>query len=276
MEAFVHSSAWMALSLASLVPFVQLESALRLDFRPFWAAACESMAVYTLDHLRDLRRARSRGDGPIGHRPTLLRALFSFSTAGFVACLVAAHSWRVNLVFVGHAALCATYAKLKPRIPYLKAAYVSLCVIFMAVAAPAAYAAPGAVLGALGTAALVRLLLVMFCVSFTIEHLQDVRDIDEDRKAGVVTLPSGLGEQTARRALLAVQAACVALHVCVTRAGVLEPRPDLLAIHALCGAGALCFRAETPRSLFQVVLEPLYAVPLAAALLRACLAGSLM
>jgi len=282
MEVCVHSTLWMAFSLASLVPFVQLHCASAgasstlaaasqfIDWRPFWTGAAESVAVYTLDHLRDIQKATSstganKSGGSSGlarHRKPLLRVLFASSLAGFCGSVAASRSGYVVATFVGHLALCVFYAKLKRKMPYLKAAYVSLCVVFMGIAAPAAYS-PG-LLGVLGAAALARLCLLLFCVAFTVEHLQDLRDVDEDREAGVVTLPSGLGPELAGRVLLAGQVMGLLLHLGLGAAARLSLRPEMVAVHVACCLCALGFRPGTPRSLFQVALEPLYAAPLAA------------
>jgi len=247
-----------------------------LDLRPFWAGASESVAVYTLDHLRDISKATSarRGDkGLACHRVSLLRALLAASLVGFVSSVAAMQSWRVLAIFGLHLALGFLYAKLKRRMPYMKAAYVSLCVVYMAVAAPAAYS-PG-LLSALGAAALARLLLLVFSISFTIENLQDVRDIREDRAAGVVTIPSGLGAERAARVLLGLQALAAALQLLLAWAAALPPRPDLLLLHACCGLCAVRFREQTSRSLFQVVLEPLYVAPLAVTAARTVLMNAM-
>ena len=42
-------------------------------------------------------------------------------------------------------------------------------------------------------------LLLIFSVALTVEQLQDIRDVDEDLEAQVVTLASGLGLRRARR-----------------------------------------------------------------------------
>eukprot|EP00929_Paragymnodinium_shiwhaense_P041666 TRINITY_DN21626_c0_g1_i1.p1 TRINITY_DN21626_c0_g1~~TRINITY_DN21626_c0_g1_i1.p1 ORF type:complete len:405 (-),score=40.03 TRINITY_DN21626_c0_g1_i1:179-1393(-) len=274
LELVVHSSVWMSLCLASLVPFLQLEGlgVAGLDWRPFWAGASESLAVYTLDHLRDMRKPgakallrTSRG----ALRARLLQVFLVAALLGFVGMLVSAPSSKIAGVFVGHLVLCVVYAKLKKRIPCLKAAYVSLCVVFMTVAAPTAYA-PG-LLEALGGSGLLRLVLLVGCVSFTIENLQDSRDVEEDDANGVVTLPSAWGITRTKHFLLAVQVGCALLHCTVGWAAGLSLRPELLAIYGACAACSMVFTDSTPRSLFQVALEPLYALPLMAVAVRAAM-----
>lgn len=279
LEVFVHSTLWMSFSLASLVLFIQLEcgGVAALDLRPFWAGACESVAIYTLDHVRDIRKTTVAcgGDKDIaGRRVKLLQALFAASLIGFVSSVAAMRSWRVVAIFGLHLALGFLYAKLKRRMPYMKAVYVSLCVVYMAVAAPAAYS-PG-LLTALGAAALLRLLLLVFGIAFTIENLQDMRDVCEDRAAGVVTIPSGLGAECTVRVLLGTQALALMLHVILIWAAALPLRLDLLLVHACCGLCTMLFRDRTPRSLFQIVLETLYAAPLAAAAVRAVLTNAML
>merc|ERR550532_1417457 len=132
----------------------------------------------------------------------------------------------------------------------------------MAVAAPAAYA-PG-ILSSLGAPALCRLLVLVFCIAFTVENLQDLRDVGEDREAGVVTLPSALGPRAAALALLSAQLAGLLAHLGLSWAARLPLRPEMLLVYLSCGLSAACFREGTMRSLFQVALEPLYVVPLAA------------
>eukprot|EP00930_Biecheleria_cincta_P098311 TRINITY_DN89980_c0_g1_i1.p1 TRINITY_DN89980_c0_g1~~TRINITY_DN89980_c0_g1_i1.p1 ORF type:complete len:405 (+),score=58.20 TRINITY_DN89980_c0_g1_i1:30-1244(+) len=260
LQSLIDSSIWMSASLASLVPFIQLSAGVSIDLRPFWAGFFESLVVYTLDHLRDLRRSQEASP----RRMWLLKTCCFLGLAGFVAMVVAAPPGRhfiVALTYCLHLALCVVYAKLKPRMPYLKAAYVSLCVVFMAVAAPAAY--DPALLSSFAPAALIRLVLVIMSVSFTVENLQDLRDIKEDREAGVVTIPSGLGVDWTKNFLLFSQFACVALQCCLQMAHVLPLRADMLLIHALCGICAMSFKENTPPYMFQVILEPLYVSPLA-------------
>ncbi|CAL1129811.1 unnamed protein product [Cladocopium goreaui] len=281
LELLVYTTLWMSFSLASLVPFVQLECGMKIDGRPFWAAASESIAVYTLDHLRDISKAtKSTGEhkmifrqGCFHRRLFLLRALLAVSILALASSLLAARSWIVSLTFIGHVLLCAAYAKLKPRMPYCKAFYVSICVVFMAVAAPCAYAPT--LLSSLGGATFWQLLLLIFSVALTVEQLQDIRDVDEDLEAQVVTLASGLGQRRARQLLLLFQAASLSLHILIMQRAHLPLRPHFLAVHVACGLCSMGFTSETPRSLFQVLLEPLYALPLLATVLRASTGFSL-
>eukprot|EP00440_Ansanella_granifera_P031785 gb/GFBE01034495.1/.p1 GENE.gb/GFBE01034495.1/~~gb/GFBE01034495.1/.p1 ORF type:complete len:413 (+),score=64.75 gb/GFBE01034495.1/:1-1239(+) len=268
LKTLVDSSIWMSASLASLVPFVQLSTGVAIDLRPFWAGFCESLVVYALDHLRDLKKSSSQEDS--SGRVQLLKAMCLLGFVGFFASLAAAPVGRhlaVGLTFGIHLVLCVIYAKVKPRMPYLKAAYVSLCVVFMAVAAPAAY--DPSLLASFSSSALLRLVLVILSVSFTIENLQDLRDIKEDREAGVVTIPSGLGVDWTAKFLLLSQFVCVALQCCLSMANLLPLRADMLLIHALCGICAMSFKENTPPYLFQVILEPLYMSPLVMLLVRA-------
>lgn len=280
LELFVHSTLWMSFSLASLVFFVQLECGQSaLDWRPFRAGAAESVAVYCIDHLRDIRKATAStgahkvGDGRWGKtwRPLMLWSLFVVALTTFMWVLLTAPSVRVAATFFIHLVLCGVYAKLKSRMPYLKALYVSLCVLFMAFAAPEAYV-PG-LLGGLGWAALARLAVLVLGVAFTVENLQDLRDVSEDTEAGVVTLPSGLGEQRAVRLLVATQVLCGLAHwglVCLSAPrAVAALRPDFIAVHVLCAlmaGAALKWHRRWPRSVFQVAVEPLHTAPLLVAL----------
>lgn len=292
LEVFVYSTVWMAFSLASLVPFMQLSSTrggvtslaaawAQLDWRPFLTGAAESIAVYTLDHLRDIEKAgrhqgankRCAKRGLSRFRRRALRVLFAVSVATFSVSLASSRSARVLATFVGHLMLCVGYAKMKPNMPYMKAAYVSCCVVFLAVAAPWAYV-PG-VFEALRPAALLRLCMLIFCVAFTVEHLQDLRDVSEDQEAGVVTLPSGLGVERGTQLLLAVQLAAVLVHLVLSNVAGLPLRLDMLAVYAACAASGRFFVSQTPRSLFQVALEPLYVMPLAALVARSLLGAPL-
>jgi len=106
-------------------------------------------------------------------------------------------------------------------------------------------------------------------VALTVEQLQDIRDVDEDLEAQVVTLASGLGQRRARQLLLLFQAASLSLHLLIMQRAHLPLRPHFLAVHAACSLCSMGFTSETPRSLFQVLLEPLYALPLLATVLRA-------
>jgi hypothetical protein len=274
----LDSCVWMASSLASLIPFVQLSAQVPIDWRPFWAGFFEVLVVYTVDHLRDIRMTPVSSDfmrkAGTDVRLRTLKALSIFGIFGFFASVAAAPPSRHHVVFLTfgvHLLLCVAYARLKPRMPYLKAAYVSLCVVFMAVAAPAAY--DPSLLAGFSSVALLRLLLLIMSVSFTIENLQDLRDIKEDREAGVVTLPSGLGVEWTARLLTASQIGCIIFQFCVASIAAVPLRIDMLAIHILCILCALGFNESTPPCLFQVVLEPLYMSPVALLVMRAAFVG---
>ncbi|OLQ12485.1 hypothetical protein AK812_SmicGene3600 [Symbiodinium microadriaticum] len=236
LELLVYSTLWMSFSLASLVPFVQLECGSAIDW-PLGRSSCVFIRA---------RRDASKGATKIGvHKsPRSGMDLHRFKT----------------VLGGGHVGLCAAYAKLKPHMPYCKAFYVSFCVLFMAIAAPCAYA-PG-LLSSLGRASLCQLLLLIFSVALTVEQLQDIRDVDEDLEAQVVTLPTGLGARRARQLLLTFQVVSLAVHLLVMRLAHLPLRPHFLGVHAACSVCAVAFTQRTPRSLFQVLLEPLYAFPL--------------
>lgn len=268
---FVHSTLLMSFSLASLVLFVQLECGhTALDWRPFRAGAAESVAVYCLDHLRDIKKKKERSatagwrahDGPAGTdwNPVMLSLLFVVALCSFTWTLATAPSPLVAAIFFSHIISGIIYAKLKPYMPYMKAIYVSACVVFMALAAPAAYV-PG-LLASLGWRELTRLVLLILGVAFTVENLQDVRDIDEDRKANVVTLPSGLGRRWTVRLLVGVHVLCGLAQWSLATTSL---RPEFLAVHALCAlmaSAVLRWRRALPYSFFQVALEPLYVAPL--------------
>jgi len=270
LEMFVYSTLWMAISLASLVPFVQLVCGMTLDMRPFWTAAFEGLFVYSLDHLKDTLKSKGSQSLPEGRRKLrllLLGALLVFAAVALACSLMAAHSPLVTLTFLGHMMLCVGYVKLKRLMPYGKAFYVSACVLFMALAAPCACAP--ALLNSLTGASFLQLVLLLVSVSQTVEQLQDLRDLEEDKEAQVVTLASGLGEYKARQFLLRFQAVSLFLHFFLMQWARLPVRPHFLVVHLACCVCAISFNRQTPRTLFQVLLEPLYLLPLGATLLRA-------
>merc|ERR1711870_27260 len=150
-------------------------------------------------------------------------------------------------------------------------AYVSFCVVFMAVAAPAAYN-PDLLTG-FSASALLRMIMVILSISFTIENLQDLRDIREDKEAGVVTLPSGLGAECTSKILLLSQVSCILSQFGMAALSILPLRLDMLLLHVLCMVCAISFNETTPRYLFQVILEPLYVSPAALLAVRQLLIG---
>jgi len=263
-EIFEHSTLWMAFSLASLVPFMQLEMGAAVDLRPFWAAVCESAAIYSVDHLRDLRKVSAPK-----WWSTMLRSVLIIALLGLGLSLAAIGSWRVVAVLAGHLSLCVCYAKVKRRLSFFKAPFVNLCVVFMAGALPVACMMSEFALGRapFTVAGMVQSLLPILCVSFTVEQLQDVRDIKEDARVGYTTLPSKFGSERAITSLLVFQMFCLALHCWITHAAALGWRADLALVYASCMLIGRCFNEHTPRWLFQVVLEPLYVVPLVASLM---------
>jgi 4-hydroxybenzoate polyprenyltransferase len=200
----------------------------------------------------------------------VLRAGVGAGMVGLGWSLLSIGSWRVVAIFAGHLLAGVFYAKIKRRLSCFKAIFVTLCVVFMAAALPVACSAwtPVAEMGSVTAAGFARSLLLISCVSFTVEQLQDVRDISEDKKVGVETLASRCGAKEAIRWLRRYQLLCLVLHCCTPYFTGLQLRADQIVVYGACIVFGLSFHERTPPYLFQLALEPLYAVPLVASLTR--------
>ena len=95
LELFIYSSAWMCACLTSILLYAQTFLVSSMGTPILTLAFLESLAIYTLDHLRDQAKMYSK------FKRWLTRALFVLSTIGFAVGLVLCKTWRVAAVFAG-------------------------------------------------------------------------------------------------------------------------------------------------------------------------------
>uniref|UniRef100_A0A7S4PMC4 Uncharacterized protein n=2 Tax=Guillardia theta TaxID=55529 RepID=A0A7S4PMC4_GUITH len=203
-ETMLDTSLWMCLMLASLVPFVQKLLLLELNLTPMFLGFAEALAVYSIDRYRDNLQCKDLRAQQLVERS---KRLFVVGSCCFTLLFLTA-PLGTKLVFLVHLSLGLLYAMRLPvlissrserttwrikELPCSKAFFVAFSTSFMALFAPLAYANSRRLPAGPAWRESAQALTLVFLISFSVENLQDVRDLDSDRAAGTVTLALKLG-----------------------------------------------------------------------------------
>ncbi|MGF1487336.1 MAG: UbiA family prenyltransferase [Prochloraceae cyanobacterium] len=202
LEIFIYPSIWVGAGIASLSLYVQMALNLPLDWHSPVLILFTSLVFYNLDRIFDVR---------IGEIPdNKLKSFFSQKLVFIIVLLAALASIvmlilapdRVRLVSLGALVpliygmpllkLGKKWYRLKD-IPGSKAIIVAVTLTYATVALPIAYTEANFNLAR-------AILLTIFLLVFigTNSHLFDLRDLKEDRAAGVLTLPVVIGVKSTR------------------------------------------------------------------------------
>ncbi|EKX48036.1 hypothetical protein GUITHDRAFT_106120 [Guillardia theta CCMP2712] len=179
-ETMLDTSLWMCLMLASLVPFVQKLLLLELNLTPMFLGFAEALAVYSIDRYRDNLqckdlRAQQATSRLLGAPLVGLALRHAVAGADLEQEREERTTWRIK------------------ELPCSKAFFVAFSTSFMALFAPLAYANSRRLPAGPAWRESAQALTLVFLISFSVENLQDVRDLDSDRAAGTVTLALKLG-----------------------------------------------------------------------------------
>lgn len=205
----IDSSLWTAAALASLVFFVQQTLRLPPGTLPIALIFCAALTFYNLDRFADaMMPDRSNEQLPAFHRSPAIVLLMLGAGVATVVLLVQAPIAVQKVSIVGFIAL-AYGIPLFPRqlshrhdrqtrwhrikdIPGAKAWIVCATIAYALTAIPLAYAnqpfTPAAVLTA----------VFLLMVTGSNAHVFDIRDLNDDRKQGVPTLPVLVGVPSTR------------------------------------------------------------------------------
>ena len=299
LEVFVFSSLWIAAGLASLTVFTAHVLGVGLSYTtvmPTLVVLFSGMLIYNLDHAIDTKVEGIPDDFAAHYfsNKKIMVPLLLGTTAATVAAMWGASSSAIQAfsAYVGIGLLYGiplvpwnreegrVWLRLKD-IPGIKAWLVAFAMTVGGLALPVAwwfgegeaFDAPS------GAIPILAAFLFVFCASNT--HVFDVRDMENDRKVGVVSLPIQAGLPRTKMALvlmnltmLAVMAwvgmdAFHALAPQLVEATAFAPggqslmaqHPEILGCSAITILYILAIREDTPRDVYSILIDGCFFLP---------------
>ncbi|MGF1514378.1 MAG: prenyltransferase [Elainellaceae cyanobacterium] len=267
----VYSNIWVAAAIASLVPFVQTTLGLGLDWRPIALIFASALVPYLLDRLIDayVQKIPDQRAQIFFRRPAPL-ALFAIASLA-TATLIYRAPAQVQLVCLGGLVPLLYGLPLFPGrdqdgprwyrlkdIPGSKAWIVCSTITYAVVAVPLAYASQPFT----PAVASVALFLLVFIGSNS--HVFDIRDIQSDRRKGVMTMPVLLGTWRTRWVLTALNLGMLGLLILVRcRACVGPALIIVLPATAVTLVYIWLVNPRTPRNVYNIWVDGALFLPLA-------------
>jgi 4-hydroxybenzoate polyprenyltransferase len=269
LEALVYSSIWLSAALGSLAVFAVHALHLTPTLEPTLLIFFSSLFIYNLDHVADARvegipddRAkvyfRSAGVGLLIIAAGLATGLMVASAPG-PAQLVFALYTTIGLVY-GLPILPVPRAgglrwhRLKD-IPGLKAWIVAATVAFATVGLPLAWTGTPLDIDAWSLAVFV------FAFAGSGAHMCDIRDIDEDTRAGVATFPVRAGVRRTKEAAILLNLVVILLMVAGWMGGLTGPHPEMIVVCGIMIGFIAAIRVDSSEEAYNVVLDGTYYLP---------------
>ncbi len=266
----VYSNLWVAAAIASLVPFVQMTLGLALDWRPIALIFASALVPYLLDRLVDAygQRIPDWRAQAFFRQPVSL-ALFAIASL-MTATLIYSAPSQVQVVclgglvpllyglplFPGRSQDGARWYRLKD-IPGSKAWIVCGTITYALLAVPLAYANESV------SPAVVAVALFLLAFIGSNSHVFDIRDIQSDRRNGVMTMPVLLGTWNTRWMLTALNLAMLGGLVLIQWQG--REGPALSVVFpatAVTVAYVWLINPRTPRNIYNVWVDGALFLPL--------------
>ncbi len=285
LEVFVFSSVWIAAGLASLTIFsahVLGIDLFELNLLPTAVVLFSGMLIYNLDHAVDTKVEGIPDEFAAQYfrRKTVMIPLLLGSTLAMIASMWTAPKeaiWAFGC-YVGIGLLyglpLVPWGPRKLRlkdIPGIKAWLTAFAMTTGGLALPVAWWVGAGHANPAGSATIVLLgaFLFVFCSSNT--HAFDVRDMENDRKVGVRSLPVQAGLKRTKAALVLLnlvmlgimgweghQLFSVAGHQ-IVGAGVdqslILQHPEILGCTAMTVLYILAIREDTPRDVYSILID---------------------
>ena len=259
----VYPSIWVAAGLASLVVFVQYTLGLDFEWPPVLLIFASALIPYNLDRIADTY---------VQKIPDQTAQAYFRRGWGWLVLIVAAIATAILLHYATRSVLMVSLGGLAPLvyglplfpwrrdhriqwfrlkdIPASKAWIVAGIITYALVAVPLAYAEAPFTL----SAGLTSLFLLIFIG--TNSHLFDVRDLESDRQAGVLTLPLLIGVAKNRQ----IWSVLNVLSLVVVGWGwahqLSVPLPEIAIPCVVVNLMALqLIQSDTPRALYNVCID---------------------
>ncbi|MCO4772054.1 MAG: UbiA family prenyltransferase [Deltaproteobacteria bacterium] len=264
-EVVLRSSLWLAASLGSMTLFAGHFLGLEVGAAPAVLVFASSLFIYNLDHAADAENETLSAQERAFFRGESLHTLIGCSGLA-TAILVLAAPPAARLVFCSYLAVGVVYgipllpvrggdgwrlARLK-EIPGSKAWITAGALTLATVGLPVAYAGRGLGLdGAL-------LFLFLFTCAASGANICDIRDLEDDRSTGVLTLPIQLGVSGAKVVLAVLNGVALLVLIGGTLSGASGAHPEVVPI--IMGTLMILrwVRSDTNSELFSLVVHGTY------------------
>lgn len=233
------------------------------DLRPFLLVFFSGLFIYILDHVSD-RHVEGIPDSyaeVFFQRPAVLVLMVAsgVATGLMVSMAPEAAKWAFGFYVSVGLLYGLPVLPIKGRdgwrafrlkeIPGVKAWLVALAITVAGFVLPVAWS--GREFGA--TAWYCGLFIFVFATSNT--HMFDVRDIDNDRDAGVVSLPIQAGVHRTKQALIAMNLVMLSVMMWGWLEGVTGPHPEVILSSAFTVLYVLALSKDTPRDVFSIFVD---------------------
>ena len=268
-ESIIYSSVWVAAALASLGLYVRATLDLGYDWQPIALIFCTALIPYNLDRIFDSYvQTIPDAKAQVFFRRPYIWALLCLAIAGTVVLLYRAPQ-RVRYVSIAgivpllygtpifpwkHKSRWQWY-RLKD-LPGSKAWIVGVTLTYAVIALPLAYA------GARFDSMTALITLFMFVFIVTNSHVFDIRDVESDRRKGVVTLPILAGINGTKIILTAMNLSMLLVLAIALKSELLIYYPEIVFATATNLIYIWLVKIDTPRSVYTIWIEGCLFIPL--------------
>lgn len=271
LNLFIYPSIWVAGGIASLGMFTQKVLELGNNWQPVALIFVTALIPYNLDRIFDsyVQKIPEAKAQLFFRKPYIFVLLFSAIIA--TALLLYDAPLRVRYVscagivpliygtplFPGKSKSGLQWYRLKD-IPGSKAWIVGSILTYAVIALPLAYAGAKFDLAA----ALTTLFMFVFIVSNS--HVFDIRDVESDRKKGVVTLPIMVGIKKTKIILTTMNVLMLLVIIGAWITNTMSFYPEMILATTFNISYIWAVNAETPRSIYSIWIEGCLFVPILA------------
>ena len=267
LEVVVFSSVWIAAGLASLTLFSAHVLGLPFDLRPALLVFFSGLFIYNLDHIADSKvegipdeyaawffQRRSVGVLLVGSAiATGLMVSMAPQPAKWAFGVYCSIGLLYGLPLVPHRTAEGWGRQRLKDIPGVKAWLVALAMTVGGLALPLGWTASR---GLDATAWYLAIFMFVFNT-----HIFDVRDMENDRKVGVVSLPIQAGLKRTKMALVAMNLAVLGVMMWGWFDGVTGPHPEVVVCCALTVLYVMLVREDTPRDVYSILVDGCFFLP---------------
>lgn len=271
LNLFIYPSIWVAGGIASLGMFTQKVLELGNNWQPVALIFVTALIPYNLDRIFDsyVQKIPEAKAQLFFRKPYIFVLLFSAIIA--TALLLYDAPLRVRYVscagivpliygtplFPGKSKSGLQWYRLKD-IPGSKAWIVGSILTYAVIALPLAYA------GANFDTATALTTLFMFVFIVSNSHVFDIRDVESDRKKGVVTLPIMVGIKGTKVILTTMNVLMLLVIIGAWITNTMSFYPEMILATAVNISYIWAVNAETPRSIYSIWIEGCLFVPILA------------
>ncbi len=271
LKIFIYPSIWVAGGIASLGMFTQKVLELQDNWQPVAFIFVTALIPYNLDRIFDsyVQKIPEAKAQLFFRKPYIFVLLFS----AIIATAFLLYNAPLKVRYVSCAGIVPLlygtplfpwknksewqWYRLKD-IPGSKAWIVGSTLTYAVIALPLAYAGARFDIAA----ALTTLFMFVFIVSNS--HVFDIRDVESDKKKGVVTLPIMVGIKGTKIILTAMNILMLLIIISAWITNTINYHPEMILALAVNISYIWAVNAETPRSVYSIWIEGCLFVPILA------------